>query len=106
MRAGGLRYRLVLLEPKPATDHMGAEAVTYTPTRTVWAERAKAAGSLSEEVGERFPSYTVEFNIRSAHPVLEGWRVRQLDGYLYNVANIVPHKDKGFNTLLCERVNE
>lgn len=106
MRAGALKYRLNLLEPKRVTDRMGAETVTYTKTRTVWAERVRATGNMSEEVGEHFPDYTVEFNIRDAHPVQENWRVQQLGGYLYTVTNIVPNLDKGYKTLLCERVNE
>lgn len=101
-----MKYRLNLLEPKRVTDRMGAEAVTYTKTRTVWAERVRATGNMSEEVGEHFPNYTVEFNIRDAHPVQENWRVQQLGGYLYTVTNIVPNLDKGYKTLLCERVNE
>lgn len=106
MRAGALKYKLELLEPKRTTDRMGAEKVEYTKTRTVWAERVRAIGTVSEEVGEHFPDYTVEFNIRDAHPVQENWRVRQLGGYLYTVTNIIPNLDKGYKTLLCERVNE
>lgn len=106
MRAGALKYKLELLEPKRTTDRMGAEKVEYTKTRTVWAERVRATGNMSEEVGEHFPDYTVEFNIRDAHPVQENWRVQQLGGYLYTVTNIVPNLDKGYKTLLCERVNE
>ena len=106
MRAGALKYKLELLEPKRTTDRMGAEKVEYTKTRTVWAERVRATGSRGEEVGEHFPDYTVEFNIRDAHPVQENWRVQQLGGYLYTVTNIVPNLEKGYKTLLCERVNE
>lgn len=106
MRAGALKYKLELLEPKRTTDRMGAEKVEYTKIRTVWAERVRATGSRSEEVGEHFPDYTVEFNIRDAHPVQENWRVQQLGGYLYTVTNIVPNLEKGYKTLLCERVNE
>lgn len=106
MRAGALKYKLELLEPKRTTDRMGAEKVEYTKTRTVWAERVRVTGSRSEEVGEHFPDYTVEFNIRDAHPVQENWRVQQLGGYLYTVTNIVPNLEKGYKTLLCERVNE
>lgn len=106
MRAGALKYKLELLEPKRTTDRMGAEKVEYTKIRTVWAERVRATGSRSEEAGEHFPDYTVEFNIRDAHPVQENWRVQQLGGYLYTVTNIVPNLDKGYKTLLCERVNE
>lgn len=106
MRAGALKYRIELLKPERSTDHMGAEKVTYTATRTVWAERVRATGRRSEEAGEHFPDYSVEFNIRDAHPVEENWRVQQLGGHLYTVTNIVPNLDRGYKTLHCERVNE
>lgn len=57
MRAGALKYKLDLLKPKRVTDRMGAETVEYEKTRTVWAERVKASGNRSEEVGEHFPVY-------------------------------------------------
>ncbi len=106
MRAGPLKYKLTLLEPTRTTDRMGAETTTYEETRTVRAERVRATGNRSEEVGEHFPNYTAEFNIRSAHPIAENWRVQQLGGYLYTVVAIIPNLDRGYKTLLCERVNE
>lgn len=106
MRAGALKYRLTLLEPTYTSDRMGAKKVTYAETRTVHAERTSASGSRSEEVGEHFPDYRVQFNIRDTHPVLENWRVRQLGGYLYTVTAIIPNLDRGYKTLVCERVNE
>lgn len=106
MKAGRLKYKLTLLEPQRTTDRMGAEKVTYEETRTVYAERVRATGNRSEEVGEHFPDYTVEFNIRDAHPIAENWRVRQLGGYLYTVVSIIPNLDRGYKTLLCDRVNE
>ena len=106
MRAGTLKYKLQLLEPKRVTDRMGAERTEYVPTRVVRAERVRATGSRSEEVGEHFPDYRTEFNVRDAHPVKENWRVQQLGGYLYTVVAIIPNIDRGMNTLVCERVNE
>lgn len=106
MRAGALKYKLMLLEPKRTTDRMGAEATTYNPTRTVYAERVRTTGNRSEEVGEHFPDYAAEFNIRDAHPIAENWRVQQLGGYLYTVVAIIPNLDRGYKTLLCDRVNE
>ena len=106
MRAGTLKYKLQLLEPKRVTDRMGAERTEYVPTRVVRAERVRATGSRSEEVGEHFPDYRAEFNVRDAHPVKENWRVQQLGGYLYTVVAIIPNIDRGMNTLVCERVNE
>lgn len=106
MIAGRMKYKLTLLEPVKATNDYGEETTTYTETRTVHAERVKQSGNRSEEVGEHFPDYRVEFSIRDAHPVQENWRVQQLGGYLYTVTNIVPNLDKGFKTLICDRVNE
>lgn len=106
MIAGKMKYKIRLLKPVISTNDFGEEAVTYTGTHVVWAERVKQSGNRSEEVGEHFPDYHVEFNIRDAHPVVENWRVQQLGGFLYTVTNIVPNLDKGFNTLICVRVNE
>lgn len=107
MRAGTLKYRLQILEPVYTEDRMGSRSkVTYNPTRTVRAERVNTTGNRSEEVGEHFPTYAAQFNIRDAHPIKENWRVQQLGGYLYTVTAIIPNLDRGFKTLICERVNE
>lgn len=106
MRAGALKDRLVLLQPVYGTGGTGAETVEYAETRTVWAERVKHTGQRSEEAGEHFPDYSAEFNVRDAHPVGENWRVRHVGGYLYTVAAITPNRDRGYNVLYCERVNE
>lgn len=105
MQAGRMKYKLVLLKPASDGDGFGEETPRYTEYRTVWAERVKTSGSRSEEVGEHFPDYRAEFNIRDAHPVQENWRVKQLGGYEYTVTNIIPNRDRGMQTLICERVN-
>lgn len=101
-----MKSRLELLKPQRVTDRMGAERVTYARVRTVWAERVAMSGHRSEEAGEHFPDYSTQFNIRANHPVEENWRVRQLGGYLYTVTAIVPNIDRGYKTLICDRVNE
>ena len=106
MIAGKMKYKILLLEPQREEDRMGAKKVTYRETRTVWAERVSASGGRSEEVGEHFPDNSAEFNIRDAHPVQENWRIKQLGGYLYTVTAIIPNLDRGYKTLVCERVNE
>lgn len=104
MQAGRMKCRLTLLEPVNVEGRT-AKRVVYKETRTVHAERVKARGRRSEEAGEHFPDYSVEFNIRDAHPVDNNWRVRQLGGYEYTVTNIIPNQDRGMNTLVCERLN-
>ena len=106
MQAGRMKYRLTLLEPQTVTTASGNEKTTYVAIRTVWAERVKTTGRRSEEVGEHFPDYSVDYNIRDAHPVQENWRVQQLGGELYMVTNIIPNLDRGYKTLVCVRVNE
>ena len=106
MQAGRMKYKITLLEPRTVTTASGNEKTTYEAVRTVWAERVKATGRRSEEVGEHFPDNSAEFNIRDAHPVQENWRVQQLGGDLYTVTNIIPNLDRGYKTLACGRVNE
>lgn len=101
-----MRHKLVLLEPQRVVDRMGAEDTVFNETRTVHAERVKFSGRRSEEVGEHFPEYRAEFNIRDVHPIDENWRVRQVGGHLYTVTAIVPNVERGYNTLVCDRVNE
>ena len=101
-----MRHKLELMKPIAKTDRFGSEGVTYEATRIVWAERIITTGNRSEEVGEHFANYSAQFNVRDAHPVAENWRVRQIGGYLYTVVAIVPHAARGYNTLVCERVNE
>ena len=101
-----MRNKLKLLQPLTVSDAYGAEATEWHAVRTVWAERVKLTGNRSEEVGEHFADYRAEFNIRIAHPVHENWRAQQLGGNLYTVTNIIPNVDKGYKTLVCERVNQ
>ena len=63
MRAGAMKYRLLLMQPKASTNDFGEEATTYEPLAVIWAERVKQSGSRSNEVGEHFPDYRAEFNI-------------------------------------------
>lgn len=106
MIAGRLKYKLKILQPTVTTDVAGGEAPAWTETRTVHAERVKQTGHRSEEVGEHFPDYRAEFNIRDAHPIQPNWRVQQLGGETYTVVAIIPNIDKGYKTLVCERLNE
>lgn len=106
MMAGKMKYKLALLKPESKINAYGEEKTFYTVIRTVHAERVKQSGNRSEELGEHFPDYRTEFNIREAHPVEENWRAQQLGGYLYTVVAIIPNLDRGYKTLICERVNE
>lgn len=60
----------------------------------------------ADEVGEAFADYRTEWNVRDAHHIEEGWRVEHMGGHLYTVVSVIPNIDRGFNTLVCERINE
>ncbi len=99
MKAGNMKYRLQLLQPVSTTNDFGEEETTYKATRTVWAERVKFSGSRSEEVGEHFPNYHTEYNVRDAHPIEENWRVQQLGGNLYTVILLSGKTPMGINII-------
>ena len=106
MIAGRMKYTLRMFRPDAVRNQFGEMSITYTDVGTARAERIKLSSRRSEEVAEHFPDYHVSYNVRNAHPVRENWRVEQLGGYLYTVVAVEPNLDKGFNTLICERVNE
>ncbi len=106
MIAGRMKYKLVLLQPVETENDFGERKVSYVQTVTVHAERVKTNGRRSDEVGEHFPDYSAEFNIRDAHTIEENWRVQQMGGHLYTVTNVIPNIDRGMKTLICDRVNE
>ena len=101
-----MRYRLRILKPVTITDDFGSERTEWKEIAVAHAERVKISGRNALEVGEQFPDYSVEFNIRDAHKVKENWKVEQLGGYRYNVVNIIPNIERGMMTLKCERDNE
>lgn len=104
MIAGKMRAKLMLMRPVTVETASG-ERTTYEETTTVWAERVKMSGTRRIEVGEQFPEYRAEFNIREAHEVGENWRCRQIGGHEYSILAVIPNRERGFNTLICERVN-
>ena len=105
MQAGKMRHRLEMLRPEGVSDSFGSKSPTFTPAGTCRAERVKMRGFASSEAGEMFADYRTEWNVRDAHPVAEHWRVRQLGGDLYTVTNVIPNRERGMKTLICERVN-
>lgn len=101
-----MNTKLRLLRPVVSLDRFGSESVSFEEVKTVRAERRKLSGTLRNELGEMFPEYTAEFNIRYGHTVEEKWRVEEYAGHLYTVCAIIPDRVLGMQTLRCERVNE
>lgn len=106
MRAGSLKHKLRILRPGYVTDKFGGKRSTWTETAVVHAERVRMSGRRKLQDGELSPDYFVEWNIRDAHEVHENWRVEQLGGNLYTVTYIIPNYDRGYLTLVCDKVNE
>lgn len=106
MIAGKMREKIELLRPVTVRDRFGSNSTTYEATVTARAERRKLTGQMREELGEHFPAYSAEFNIRIYHEVDEHWRIRVTGGHLFEVTNVIPNRDRGFQTLICSRVNE
>lgn len=108
MRAGPLRhYRLSLLEPNRQIDICGSEPTDYVEKKVVHAERVSVSAYKSDEAGEHFADARVQFNIRSVFEVKANWQVKDIvNDELYTVVAIIPNKNKQFNTLICEKVNE
>ncbi len=101
-----MKSRLRLLKPVTSTGKFGDEKLSHEHTVTVWAERVKMSPRYSMELGEFFSDYTVEYNIRDAHTVEEGWQVQAESGHLYKVINIIPNRARGMLTLRAERVDD
>lgn len=95
-----------LMEPINLTDEFGAERVVWNECAEAHIERVTYRGSRSEENAEHFPEVRTEWNIRSYHRIGENWRIKHHGGYLYTVVAIVPNRRRGYNKLVCERVNE
>lgn len=106
MIAGRMKYRLRILKPVTTTGRFGEKSSQWVETATVHAERVKMSGRRTMQDSEVFPDYTVEFNIRDRHEIHENWRVEQLGGNTYSVAAIIPNLDRGYMTLVCDRLNE
>lgn len=105
MIAGRMRDRIRLFRPVSGIGELGGEKTTYEATVWARAERVKVSPRLTQELGELFSDYTVEWNIRDAHDVEEGWQVEETGGHRYRVANIIPNHSRGMLTLRCERIN-
>lgn len=101
-----MQDELVLMEPIHLKDKFGAEKTVWNECCYAHAERVTYRGHRSEEVAEHFPDVRTEWNIRSYHCIDENWRVRHVGGYLYTVVAITPNRRRGYNKIICERVNE
>jgi len=106
MIAGRMNTWLTIFKPVYSVNEYGEEEISYESTGEVHAERVNLSGRRIEEVSEHFPAYSAVFNIRDAHEIDANWRAEERDGHLYTVTAVEPNKRRGYNQLICERVNE
>ena len=93
------------MQPTTTVNQYGEAHTTYTPVRTIWAERVAITGKADEQAAEHSAQYSIQFRIRAAHPVREHWQVEQLGGYTYQVDAVEPNLQRGMLTLICSRLN-
>lgn len=102
--------KLTIYEPVVEIDKFGSETTVWTERKTIRAERVKRTGDISEEVGEKFPAITTEWNIYLVlrKYLKENWRVADVrdGGTLYTVTAITPNRKRNMAVVSCERVNE
>lgn len=95
-----------VLEPVKETNDYGEERTEYVGRVCLAAERVRLTGNRKEEVGEHFADYSAEWNVNAGYEIGEHWRVEAEDGHTYEVTNIISNKRRGYNTIVCQRVNE
>ena len=105
MIAGRLTYLVELFAPNVLINEYGNEATSWISQGVKHAERVSFSGRRMNEVGEHFPDHSVRYNSRMQHQVGENWRLKE-GGVLYTIVAIEPNRRRGYNCLICERVNE
>lgn len=103
-----MNERVTLKKPVITEDKFGSPRTEYVDVKTVHAEIQWKGGSTGLEAGELFMNERIDVLIRIQHKIEEGWRVQQIgmNRNLFHISAIEPNREKGFNRLVCERVNE
>lgn len=106
MRARDFDSRLDVYRMVQKKGEYGAIVAEYEPVKTIAADRVKHDGRKMIVVGEQFPYYTADYNIRDGNEIKEGWRVKDLDtGIEYEVAACIRDRIKRMITIKCIGVN-
>lgn len=106
MKAGGLISRLIPMELISFRDPVsGTVKKEWVNRPVIRADRAKLIGRRRSANGETVNAYDAEFRVRIGHKVSDGWRVREVEGYLYEVAATEKDRLKQMKTLKCFKVD-
>lgn len=103
MRAGSLRYRILIEQLAEQRDSYGAEVKSWYPFANVWASCESITGREFFSSAQVSSTVTTKFGIRSLDGVTTKMRV-SFDGYLYNIVAILDSEKKADLVLLCEKV--
>ncbi|WP_303745040.1 phage head closure protein [uncultured Duncaniella sp.] len=106
MKAGRLNTFITPMHLTVTHDAVTGEA------RRVWeelpeirAERVKYTARHVYNSAELVVGVDAVFHIRYAHPVRDGWRVRERGGDIYDVV-VEPNREKQLKLLRCTKVND
>ena len=78
----------------------------YEYAGKIKADRVKYDGRKVVVVGEQYPLYTADYNIRDGNKIKEGWRVRDTDsGVTYEVTATLHDRRNRMITIKCVGVN-
>lgn len=100
-----MRSFIQVFSPVTTKDTFGSATTTWVSEGYWRAERTRYSGKRTNEGDERFPDFTVCYNVRIEHRCQEHWRIGAEDGRLYDIVAIEPTQWLGMQTLICERIN-
>lgn len=106
MKSGRLNTFLTPMQLTVVTNQQTGETHReWVEMPQIRAERVKFIAREVRKSGEITVSADAVFHIRIQHPVSDGWRVRERDGFLYDVV-VEPDKKNQLKLLKCTKVNE
>lgn len=105
MIAGRLTDFIGVYRPTETSDGFGSSIVTWTFCRSIRAEVRFKGGRMSNEASELFSENGLEVWVRDAHRVQPHWRI-YFKGDYYTVNAVEHGRLKGYNRLICDKVNQ
>jgi SPP1 family predicted phage head-tail adaptor len=105
MRAGELKERIIVQRPTVTKSDYGSEDTEYNDLYSVRAEVRYKEGTRINDDGEMTLAYTVKFIIRQ-HYLPDEKDIILFKGKKYRILSIVMNRDKQYNEINTELINE
>lgn len=106
MKAGRLNYFLTPKRLQTVTNpETGETRREWTEEKEIRAERVKITAKAMMKGPELIQHIDAAFYVRFAHPIADGWRVKDREGIIYDV-NVEPNREKGLKLLKCSKIND